>query len=62
MDKTTARFIHPVIIDDTAEGAVTFSGFREFHYARAAGGEPQNDFINTLTAIVRERRLKAASP
>ncbi len=61
MDKTTARFIHPVIVDDTAEGAVTFSGFREFHYARAAGGEPQSDFIQTLTAIVRERRLKAAS-
>ena len=61
MDKATARFIHPVIVDDTAEGAVTFSGFREFHYARAAGGEPQDDFIKTLTAIVRERRLKAAS-
>ena len=61
MDKATARFIHPVIVDDTAEGAVTFSGFREFHYARAAGGQPQDDFIKTLTAIVRERRLKAAS-
>jgi hypothetical protein len=61
MDKATARFIHPVIVDDTAEGAVTFSGFREFHYARAAGGRPQEDFIKTLTAIVRERRLKAAS-
>jgi hypothetical protein len=61
MDKATARFIHPLIVDDTAEGAVTFSGFREFHYARAAGGEPQEDFIKTLTAIVRERRLKAAS-
>ena len=61
MDRATARFIHPVIVDDTAEGAVTFSGFREFHYARAAGGRPQEDFIKTLTAIVRERRLKAAS-
>jgi hypothetical protein len=61
MDKATARLIHPVIIDDTAEGAVTFSGFREFHYARAAGGQAQTDFIKTLTAIVRERRLKAAS-
>jgi TIR domain len=61
MDKVTARFIHPVIVDDTAEGAVTFSGFREFHYARADGGQPQEDFIKTLTAIVRERRLKAAS-
>ena len=61
MDKATARFIHPVIVDDTAEGAVTFSGFREFHYARAGGGQPQEDFIKTLTAIVRERRLKAAS-
>jgi hypothetical protein len=61
MDRATARFIHPVIVDDTAEGAVTFSGFREFHYARAAGGQPQEAFIKTLTAIVRERRLKAAS-
>jgi hypothetical protein len=61
MDKATARFIHPLIVDETAEGAVTFSGFREFHYARAAGGQPQDDFIKTLTAIVRERRLKAAS-
>jgi hypothetical protein len=61
MDRVTARFIHPVIVDDTAEGAVTFSGFREFHYVRAAGGQPQEDFIKTLTAIVRERRLKAAS-
>ena len=61
MDKATARLIHPVIIDDTAEVAVTFSGFREFHYARAAGGQAQTDFIKTLTAIVRERRLKAAS-
>jgi hypothetical protein len=61
MDKATARLIHPVIVDDTAEDAVTFSGFREFHYARAAGGQPQDDFIETLTAIVREHRLKAAS-
>jgi TIR domain len=60
MDRTTARFIHPVIVDDTAEGAVAFSGFREFHYARAAGGQPQDTFIKTLTTIVRERRLKAA--
>ena len=61
MDRATARFIHPIIVDDTAEGTVTFSGFREFHYARAAGGQPQQDFIKALTAIVRERRLKAAS-
>ena len=61
MDKATARLIHPVIVDDTAEGAITFTGFREFHYARAAGGQPQDDFIKTLTAIVRERRLKTAS-
>jgi hypothetical protein len=61
MDRSTVRLIHPVIVDDTAEGAVTFSGFREFHYARAAGGQPEEDFIKTLTAIVRERRLKAAS-
>jgi hypothetical protein len=61
MDKACARLIHPVIVDETAEGAITFSGFREFHYARAAGGEPQEDFIKTLTAIVRERRLKAAA-
>jgi hypothetical protein len=61
MDKVTARFIHPVIVDDTAESAVTFSGFREFHYARATGGQPQDDFIKILTAVVRERRLKAAS-
>jgi hypothetical protein len=61
MDKATARFIHPVIVDGTAEGAVTVSGFREFHYARASGGQPQEDFIKSLTAIVRERRVKAAS-
>jgi len=61
MDKATARLIHPVIVDDTAEGAVTFSGFREFHYAHAADGEPQKDFIKTLTAIVRERRLRAGA-
>ena len=61
MDKTTARFIHPVIVDDTAEGAVTFGGFRDFHYARAAGGDPQPEFVKTLTDIVRERRLRAAS-
>jgi hypothetical protein len=61
MDRATARFIHPVIVDDTAEGAVKFEGFREFHYARAAGGQPQDDFINTLKLIVRERRGKAAS-
>lgn len=61
MDKTTARFIHPVIVDETAAGAVTFSGFRDFNYVRAAGGEPPSDFIKTLTSIVRERRLKAAA-
>ena len=61
MDKASARLIHPVIVDDTAEGAVTFSGFSGFHYARATGGEPQEDFIKTLTTIVRERRLRAAS-
>ena len=61
MDKASARLIHPVIVDDTADGAVTFSGFRGFHFARAADGEPQQDFIRTLTAIVRERRLKAAA-
>ena len=37
-----------------------FTGFEDFHYARARGGEAQDDFIKTLTAIVRERRLKAA--
>jgi hypothetical protein len=61
MDKASARLIHPVIVDDTTEQAVTFSGFRGFHFTRAAGGEPQQDFIRTLTAIVRERRLKAAA-
>jgi TIR domain len=61
MDRSTARLIHPVIVDDTAENAVAFSGFREFHYTRAIGGEPNDDFIKTLTDIVRERRLKAAS-
>jgi hypothetical protein len=61
MDKASARLIHPVIVDDTAEGAVTFSGFGGFHYARATGGEPQEDFIKTLTNIVRERRLRAAA-
>jgi TIR domain len=61
MDRATARLIHPVIVDDTAESAVSFSGFRDFHYTRAAGGEPNADFIKTLTDIVRERRLKAAA-
>jgi len=61
MDKASARLIHPVIVDDTAEGAVTFSGFSGFHYTRATGGEPQEDFIKTLTTIVRERRLRAAA-
>lgn len=61
MDRATARLIHPVIIDDTPENAVSFSGFREFHYTRATGGEAQPEFIKTLTDIVRERRLKAAA-
>jgi TIR domain len=61
MDRSTARLVHPVIVDNTAEGAVTFTGFREFHYARAAGGQPQKDFVEKLKDIVRERRLKAAS-
>jgi hypothetical protein len=60
MDRATARLIHPVIVDDTAESAVSFSGFRDFHYTRAAGGEPNAEFIRTLTEIVRDRRLKAA--
>jgi hypothetical protein len=61
MDRATARLIHPVIIDDTAENAVSFSGFREFHYTRATGGDAKPEFIKTLTDIVRERRLKAAA-
>ena len=61
MDRTTARLIHPVIVDDTAEGAISFSGFREFHYTRAEGGEPKAEFVKILTDIVRERRLRAAS-
>ncbi len=61
MDRATARLIHPVIVDDTPESAVSFSGFRDFHYNRAAGGEPAPDFIKALTDIVRERRLKAAA-
>jgi hypothetical protein len=62
MDRATARLIHPVIVDDTPENAISFSGFRDFHYTRAAGGEPKAEFIKTLTDIVRERRLKAAAP
>ncbi len=61
MDRATARLIHPVIVDDTPENAVSFSGFREFHYTRATGGEAKPEFIKTLTEIVRERRLKAAA-
>ena len=61
MDRATARLIHPVIIDDTPENAVSFSGFREFHYTRAEGGEARPEFIKALTDIVRERRLKAAA-
>lgn len=61
MDRATARLIHPVIIDDTPENAVSFSGFREFHYTRAAGGDARPEFIKALTDIVRERRLKAAA-
>jgi hypothetical protein len=61
MDRATARLIHPVIIDDTPENAVSFSGFRDFHYTRATGGEAKPEFVKTLTDIVRERRLKAAA-
>ncbi len=61
MDRATARLIHPVIIDDTPENAVSFSGFRDFHYTRAEGGEARPEFIKSLTDIVRERRLKAAA-
>lgn len=61
MDRATARLIHPVIIDDTPENAVSFSGFREFHYTRATGGQAKPEFIKALTDIVRERRLKAAA-
>lgn len=61
MDRATARLIHPVIIDDTPESAVSFSGFREFHYTRAEAGEAKPEFIKILTDIVRERRLKAAA-
>jgi hypothetical protein len=61
MDRATARLIHPVIIDDTPDNAVSFSGFRDFHYARATGGEAKPEFIKALTDIVRERRLKAAA-
>ncbi len=61
MDRATARLIHPVIIDDTPENAVSFSGFRDFHYSRAAGGDAKPEFVKTLTDIVRERRLKAAA-
>jgi hypothetical protein len=61
MDRATARLIHPVIIDETPENAVSFSGFRDFHYTRATGGEAKPEFIKTLTDIVRERRLKAAA-
>ena len=61
MDRATARLIHPVIIDDTPDNAVSFSGFRDFHYTRATGGEAKPEFIKALTDIVRERRLKAAA-
>ena len=61
MDRATARLIHPVIIDDTPESAVSFSGFRDFHYTRATGGEAKPEFVKALTDIVRERRLKAAA-
>lgn len=61
MDRATARLIHPVIVDDTPESAVSFSGFRDFHYTRAAGGEAKPEFVKALTEIVRERRLKAAA-
>ena len=61
MDRATARLIHPVIIDETPENSVSFSGFRDFHYTRAQGGEAKPEFIKTLTDIVRERRLKAAA-
>jgi hypothetical protein len=61
MDRATARLIHPVIIDETPENAVSFSGFREFHYSRATGGEAMPEFVKTLTDIVRDRRLKAAT-
>ena len=62
MDRATARLIHPVIIDETPENAVSFSGFRDFHYTRANGGEAKPEFIKALTDIVRERRLKGRRP
>src|SRR5262249_37306837 len=62
MDKARARLIHPVIVDDTAEGAVTFSGFSGVHYTRAIGGEAPEGFIKNLTHPVREPRLPAPPP
>ncbi len=60
MDKASARFIHPVIVDDTAEGAVTFSGFHEFHFTRAPGGAATADFVQHLVEIIRARRARRA--
>lgn len=60
MDKTTARFIHPVIVDQTAENAVTFHGFRDFNFTRASGGNAAADFIQRLVELVRERRSPRA--
>jgi hypothetical protein len=61
MDKKTARFIHPVIVDDTAEGDVTFSGFQDFHFTRATNGEPAGEFVQHLVGLVRERRARRAA-
>jgi hypothetical protein len=60
MDKANARFIHPIIVDDTAPNDITFREFSGFHYARAPGGEPSDEFIRLLKERVRERRLSAA--
>jgi TIR domain len=61
MDKITARFVHPIIVDSTPEIAVTFGGFREFHFTRAAGGEPAAEFVQRLVGLVRERRARRAA-
>ena len=58
--RSTARLVHPVIVDDTAEGASPYRLSRVPLCSRKRWSAPEG-FRWDTQAIVRERRLKAAS-
>ncbi|MDB6152477.1 MAG: molecular chaperone Tir, partial [Chthoniobacteraceae bacterium] len=58
MNKLTARFIHPVIIDESLADNVTFGSFRAFQFTRAPDGKAAPEFIDYLIKLVRERRAR----